>query len=153
MDYKELLHKSKQEMSTADYMLTVTVPAIRDTNLLMSAFGHIDNSIILAITAFLAKQKENKKLRIFPSSEELRRQIFFEQFSSVVGITHDEKHILNELREIVDGHKKNQIEFKRGEDYVIVTHNFKTIDIKLGATIKYLSVARNLINKLEGQLK
>ena len=153
MDYKENLHKAKQELSTADYIATITTAVIRDKNVLLNIFSHADNAVLLALNAFLTYQKELKQLKMIPASEELQRQIFFDDYANLLNMTGEEKRILNELKDIVYAHKKNQIEIKRGDDYIIVLTNYKTVTVNRNSIIKYLSVARGFINRLEGLLK
>lgn len=153
MDYKENLHKAKQEISTADYMNTITNALMRDKNVLLGIFTHADNAVMLALSAFLMRQKELKRLKMIPASEELQRQIFFDDYSSAFDMTSEEKCMLKELRDIVYAHKNNEIEFNRGDEYIIVLNNYKTIAVTQNSVTKYLSVAKGFINKVEGLLK
>jgi hypothetical protein len=153
MDYNGIMHQAKQEISTADYMNNVTNALMRDKNVLLNVFLHADNGIMLALSAYLVHLKNLKKIRMIPASEELKRQIFFESYSSALGMSYEEKRTLNELKDIVSAHKNNQIEFNRGDEYVIVLNNYKTITVTQNSVTKYLSVAKGFINKVEGMLK
>ena len=153
MGYNEIMHQAKQEISTADYMNNVTNALMRDKNVLLNIFLHADNGIMLALSAYLMHLKGLKKIKMIPAGEELKRQIFFESYSSALGMSYEEKRTLNELKDIVSAHKNNQIEFNRGDEYVIVLNNYKTITVTQNSVTKYLSVAKGFISKVEGMLK
>lgn len=148
-DSKELLRESKREFSLADNIAIVAVPVVKDRNVFLSVLEHADKSIYLAMRSYLIKQKELKKLRMIPESEELSRQLFFEECADPLSITTSECHILTELNQLVRAHKKSYTEIKRGGDYIIFLPNFETVSVNETNVKRYLSTARVFINKIE----
>ncbi|MCD6547300.1 MAG: hypothetical protein J7K22_01960 [Nanoarchaeota archaeon] len=149
MDYLSLLKEAKRELGLADHILMVAFPIVRDKHIFLNVLTHADKSVILAIRAFIAKKKEARELRIIPESEELARRLFFEEFSKIVGITPSEKHLIQELKNVVIAHRKSQAEIKRGDEYIIFLPNFDSITINEQNVKRYLSIVRGFINKIE----
>jgi hypothetical protein len=149
----ELMKKSRQEFSTADYMKTINLPVTNDRTMLLNILNHADNAVLLAITAFLTHEKLNRNLRVLPVSDELIRKIFFDDYSRHLQVTSEEKKLLAELNAIIKAHKRKEIELQRGEDYIIISDDYKTISVNPASIIKYLSIVQAFINKLEGMLR
>lgn len=149
MGPNDLFSRAKREFSMADHIATVTLPLLRDKKVFLSVLQHTDNSINHAIRAYLLQQKEKKTIRMVPASEELVRQLFFETFMEDIDLSIREKMGLDELNGLVNAHKKSQAELKRGEEYVIVLPSFNTVTVNQAQIKKYLSLAKDFINKVE----
>ena len=149
MGFGELFHNAKKELSMADHIYAVALPVVQDKNVFLSVLEHLDKSISFGIRAYLARQRESKNLRILPESEDLTRRLFFQEYVKTLGILTSEMHILNELHLLVGVHKKSINEIKRGDNYVIFLPNFETVTVNQANLKRYLSKARNFINRIE----
>ncbi len=149
MGYKEIFSEAKKELGLADHIFMVALPLVKDKNVFLSVLEHLNKSVNLAMRAYIKRQRELKKIRILPESEDLSRRLFLEEFTKSLGITTSERHIINELNLLVKAHRKSQAEIKRGEDYIIFLPNFETVTVNESNIKRYLSIARNFINKIE----
>lgn len=149
MGFIELLKDAKRELSMADHINSVALPVVQDKNVFLSVLEHLDKGVYLGIRAYLSRQKELKKLRIFPESEDLSRRLFFQEYAKKIGLSTSEMHILNELNILVRAHRKNMNEIKRGDNYIIFLPNFETVTVNQVNLKRYLSTARVFINGLE----
>ena len=149
MEPRLLFSEAKKEMAMADHIATVTLPLIRDKKVFLSVLQHANGSINGAIKAYLLLQKDKRRLRMVPSSEEIVRQLFFETFMEDLDVTIREKMELDEINDVVIAHNKSQAELKRGEEYVIVLPNFSTVTVNQSQIKRYLSSTKNFISKVE----
>ena len=149
MEPRLLFSEAKKEMAMADHIATVTLPLIRDKKIFLSVLQHANSSINGAIRSYLLLQKDKRRLRMVPSSEEIVRQLFFETFMEDLDVTIREKMELDEINEVVIAHNRSQAELKRGEEYVIVLPNFNTVTVNQNQIKRYLSLAKNFISKVE----
>lgn len=61
-DYKSKIKKAEDEIQTADHLIYVTSPLIKDKDLLLSAFDHIYKSFQNAIHSYLLYKRERKEI-------------------------------------------------------------------------------------------
>jgi hypothetical protein len=149
MEPRLLFSEAKKEMAMADHIATVTLPLIRDKKVFLSVLQHANSSVNGAIRSYLLLQKDKRRLRMVPSSEEIVRQLFFETFMEDLDVTIREKMELDEINDVVAAHNKSQAELKRGEEYVIVLPNFNTVTVNQNQIKRYLSSTKNFISKVE----
>jgi len=149
MSFVEFLRDARKELSMADHIYSVALPVVQDKKVFLSILAHLNKSVYFGIRAYLLKQRELKKLRMLPESEDLSRRLFFQEYTQILGIVTSEAHILNELNLLVQAHKKSMNEVKRGNSYVIFLPNFETVTVNPENLKRYLSTARNFINKVE----
>ena len=149
MGYNELFRQAKRELSMADHIMSVTVSFVRDTKIYFNVIEHARNAILMAMKSFLLMKKEQKEIRIIPSSDELIRQLFFETYMDSLGFSEIDEKIIDEMEYILNAHKKSQADLKRGREYVIVLPTYDTVTVNIDQIKKYLKEARELINKTE----
>lgn len=152
MDFKNIFNQAKKELGLADHIFSFTLPIVKDKHVTLNVLNHLDRCIRLAAKAYVLKQRELKRIRILPKSDELYKRIFFEEFLKELNITTSEKHIVNEISLIVEAHKKSQMEIKRGEEYIIVLPNFEIVTINEKSIKRYINIVRSFINKIETNL-
>jgi hypothetical protein len=152
MQIDELMKKAKQELATAEYMSSVTSGVVRDRNVLLSVLLHADHSVFNALLAFLLKAKETKRLKLLPQSEELQRQIFFHDHAGGLGISGEDRQGLLELNQIAEAHRKNQLEFQHGDEFIIVLNDYRTVTVDKDGIRKYLNLAKAFVDKIEERL-
>ncbi len=144
-----MLKESKKELGLADHIFMVALPVVKNKQVFLSILKHINKAVYLSIRAYMKKQRILKKIRMLPESEDLSRRMFFEEFKKNIGITTSERHIINELKNLVKAHEKNQGEIRRGDNYIIFLPNFETVTVNEQNVKRYLSIARGFINKVE----
>jgi hypothetical protein len=149
MDPLELLRDSRKEISMAEHIATITLPLLRDNRVFVNILSHANTSVLYAMRSFLERERELKRLRMVPYSEELIRQLFFESAISALGLNISDQKNTDELEKVVKAHKKSQMELKRGDNYIIVLPDFNTITINEIQVKKYLSIAKDFISKVE----
>jgi len=149
MGWHDLLKEAKQEISLADHISYMTLPMVRDKKVFHNLLNHIDKGVFFGIRAYLAKLNETKELRIVPRSEELIRRLFFESYSEKLMLSIEEIRQLKEINKLVQAHTHSQMDLKRGEEYIMILGNFKTVTVNENSVKKYLNSAKCFIKILE----
>jgi len=153
MGWQDLLKDARQEISLADHISFMTLPMVKDKNVFLNLLKHIDKSILTAIRAYLAKLNETKELRIVPHSDELTRRLFFESYTDRLMMSVDEIKTLKEIEKLVNAHNRSQMDLKRGEEYVMILDNFKTVTVNENRIKNYLNMAKNFIRMVGVKLE
>lgn len=148
----EEIMKAEKAIRTADHMIYVTFPLIKDKRLLLKVLQEIKNAVSLCINAVL--EYENAKKRIALSKDpKLNFKIFKEKISSTYGISHDEVFFVAELMEISEKHKESPFEFMRDNKVVILSNDLIPRTISLEKIKQFLFLAKNLIKKTKETIK
>ena len=152
MGWEDYFKKAKQEINLADHMAYMTLPMVKDQKVFHNLLKHIDKGLFLAMKAYLKKMNEEKELRIIPHSEELTRRLFLESYSNALSLSVQEIKKLKEINKLVRAHTKSQMDLKRGNEYVIILGNFKTVTVNESKMKEYLGLAKDFIRLMENKI-
>jgi hypothetical protein len=150
---KDYLSKARRELGLADHMTYVTMPLITDRNLFMSVVGHLYNSVLNTIFAFLEHEKDYKRLVALPPSERDRVDLFLSRYTHNLEI---ESKTVDMIRKIVNlglASKGSYTQFKRSDKFVILSPKYNVLTIDKDTVKKYLSLQKLFINKISERLK
>lgn len=142
----ESLNKAIKGIRIADHMLYVTYPVIKDKRLLLKSLDEVYDAIINIINSIL-QYDAGKKMITLTSDSRTNFEIFLEKSSKRYNLTPEEIKDILELISLMENHKKSPLEFSRRDKVIIMSDSLKTTAIDSERLKKYLSLAKNLINK------
>lgn len=142
----ESLNKAISNIRVADHMIYITYPVIKDKRLLIKTLEHINDSVVCTINSILQHDSAFKRITLYSNSRD-NLEIFMSKCCQRYNITPEEKESIKELFYIVESHKKSPMEFSRREKIIIMSDSLKTSVIDSEKLKKYLSLAKNMINK------
>ena len=142
----ESLKKAIKSIRIADHMLYVTYPVIRDKRLLLKALDEVYDSIISIINAILQYDYLYKRINLTNDPKQ-NFDVFLNRCATRYNLTGEEISSIMELFAIIENHKKSPMEFLRKDKIVIMSESLKTVVIDSERLKKYLSLAKNLVNK------
>ena len=153
-NYQELIQKARLQFETADHLLHVTYPLIKDPKLLIGITTNLFNAVDHSINALLQIDYLYNKTPIFKDSFKSRFNLFRSKTVTKHSILKDHINTVTELREIYDAHKKSPVEFPRGDKFVICNSDFSfqtvtTQDIKrqLKKVDSFLKMTESVIKR------
>ncbi len=125
-----LRDKSRQKIMTADHMLTITFPLVKDPKLLMAVLENIHEAIDLGITAVLEHERAFKRIPPYSNNFHGKMNMFRQKLSKKFNVDQKDLRLANDIQELLASHKKSSVEFIRNNKFMIGddSYNFKSLD-------------------------
>ena len=142
----ESLNKAIKNIRISDHMLYVTYPVIKDKRLLLKILDQVYDSVIGVINSILQYDYINKRINLTNNAKQ-NFETFINKCAKRYNITPEETDDITELITIIEGHRKSPMEFTRMDKIVIMSESLNTLIIDSNKLKKYLSLAKNLVNK------
>lgn len=142
--------RARKELKLADHMVYVTYKLLNDRKIILSVANHISNALNRTIFAFLENERDYKRVYHLPENEQLRLAYFLRDYSEKFRLSIDEEEMivkLNKLSSISGGESYN---VQKNDVIHVVNGSFRVETVSVGIIKKYLSNARELINRIEG---
>jgi len=148
--FLENLEKAKNLIRTADHLIYMTFPLVRDKKLLLKIISEIRNGIANCINSILQYEYLYKRISLYQESK-TNFKTFREKCAIKYGIRPEEIILILELFEIVEEHEKSPMEFVKDEKVVILSENMKQKILTVEKTKEFLAMAKNILKKTENQ--
>lgn len=146
--YQQEILEANKLFRTADHMVYVTFPLIKDNKLIITTVESLMSALMKAVNAVVDYDVLYK--RISPQSEtfELRFEAFKSKCAFRYGI--DRKYIvlIQDLKTIVDERKKSPMEFIRKDKYVICSDRYRIKAITIEKTKEYINELKPFMAKV-----
>lgn len=155
--FKEAMESAKRNIHIADHMLSVTYPLVKDTKLLLAIVENIFLAYTNAMSSLLHYKRALKLIPPFQDNFDSKFNIFRQRCVDKYKIDRNYIIEMQNLKDIIIGHKKSPLEFVRKDRFVICSDNYKLKTINLEEIKRYLNKAKlfieevnNIISKNEG---
>jgi len=155
--FQEHMDKAKRNLKIADHMLSVTFPLVKDSKLLPAIIENIFLSYTNAIAAILHYERLFKRIPPFQETFESKLNMFRERCTQRYNLDKNYLIELQDIRDIIIEHKKSPIEFKRKDQFVICSDNYRIKAISVESIKSHLDKAKlfieaidNIVSKNEG---
>ncbi len=150
--FLEHLEESGKKISTADHLLYVTFPLVKEKRLLLKILEEINQGVISCLNSILQYEYLFKKIKLY-SEPKQNFEVFKQKCAPRFSITQNEIKSIVELFEIVKAHKKSPFEFVRDEKIVILSDDMKQKIINLEKAKEFLASAKSVLEKTKKVLK
>jgi hypothetical protein len=151
--YQQEILEANKLFRTADHMVYVTFPLIKDNKLIITTVENLTAALIKAVNSII--DYDTLYRRISPQSDtfELRFETFKTKCASRYGI--DRKHIvlIQDLKSIVDERKKSPMEFIRKDQYVICSDRYRIKALTMEKTKEYLNELKPFMLKINNVVR
>lgn len=138
------IQEAEKIIHSIDHLIYVTYPLINEPKIFIRCLEELGIAVRKIISCVLLYESFFKKIKIYESPEK-NLLTFFEKCSPKYKITKIQIEQIKGLLEIVDEHKKSQIEFKRGKNYIIL-NNEKIKMINLEKVKEFIFLSKSLIS-------
>jgi len=131
MEYFQMLRdKSRQKIFTADHMLTVTYPLVKDPKLLIAVLENIHEGIELGITAVLEHERVFKRIPPYSNTFQGKMEMFRQKLAKRFNVDHKYLRTAHEIQSFLREHKQSPVEIIRNNKFMIGDdkYNFKSLD-------------------------
>ena len=149
--FLNFLISAEKTIKTADHLVYITYPLIKDKRLLLKVLDEIKNAITNCISSILQYEYLYKRINLYKNPRENFR-IFSEKCAPSYGISDLQIELILELFDFIEKHKESSIEFIREDKIVILSSNLKPKILTLEKTKEFLILAKDIIKKAKERI-
>jgi len=144
----ENLDKAAHLLQTADHMLYMTYPLVREKRLLLKILNEIYIVVLSTVNAILQYEYFYKRVNLYKNARE-NFSVFKNKCAPRYGIDSEQVGKVLEIFELAEKHKKSPFEFVRNNKVVIMTNALKTDTITIEKMKGFIFVSKDLLRKAE----
>ena len=142
----ENLEKSEKTIQTADHLLYVTYPLVKDKRLLLKILTEIKNATANCMNAVLQYEYLYGRVKL-SSNPKLNFKKFLEKCCPRYNISETNVKKIIKLFEIVEKHKDSPFEFVKKDKIVILSNNMNSEIITLEKVKEFLDSSKIILQK------
>ncbi len=150
--FLENIIAAEKRIKTADHMVYVTFPLIKDKRLLLKIIQEIKNAITEGINSILQYEYLYKRIILYKNPKS-NFKIFIEKCAPRYQITREEINLILELFDFIEKHKESPFEFIRNEKVIILSENLKPKALTIEKIKEFLIVAKSVLKKIRLTMK
>ncbi|MGB9708335.1 MAG: hypothetical protein ACPLXC_03380 [Candidatus Pacearchaeota archaeon] len=141
----ELLNKADHALRTADHMVYITYPLIKENRLIKKILEDLYESASATVQAILSYESTYKRIKLQDSKTNWA--IFQEQCAPRFNIAQSELQVLSELFSLTEKYKASSMDFIRKDKLIIMSDSLRTDSVGLEQLKKYLNIIKVLLLK------
>jgi hypothetical protein len=148
----ENLTEADKIIRTADHMIYVTFPLIKDKRLLLKILTETQIALAKCINAILQYEYLYKRIKLYNKAKE-NLNTFKTKCASRYGINQEELELILEIFDISEKHKESPFEFMKEEKIVILSDNMEQKTLTSEKIKQFIEVTKNLLKKTHETIK
>lgn len=150
--YETYLKKAISFFKTADHLVYVTMPVVRDNKLFMTVLDNMHMALVSGMNAVLEYERLYKRIMPLADNFESRFEVF-KRMMGRYGFINEEAVTIWELKRFIEERKEAPVEFTRSGKFVICSDNYRMKTISIEEIKKYLSITKNFLLKINRVVK
>ncbi|MBT4935304.1 hypothetical protein HOL21_04075 [Candidatus Woesearchaeota archaeon] len=147
-DYEESLHNARIQYDAAFHLLNVTYPLINDPKLLPGILTNIFLSLEASMDAILQFERQLKLVPIYNNNFQSKFNMFRYKPVRRHKISQTYIDLIQNLKEMLDLHKKSPMEFQRGNKFVMCDKNYRIQSISTKDIREYCTLTKEFIDTI-----
>ncbi len=149
--YEESLSKAIKDIETADHMIYVTYPLIKEKRLLLRILTEIYDGLLAVINSILQYEYYYKRISLYDNARDNFNT--FREISPAYSIKEDQISRIIEIFRLMERHKKSPFEFVKDDKIIIMSEGMKTDTITLDRIKFFLLEAKDILRKASNIIK
>ena len=150
--FLERIILAEKTIQTADHMIYVTFPLIKDKRLLLKILLEIKDAVSDCISSILQYEYICKRINLYKDPKS-NFKIFVEKCTARYKITKEEIALIIELFDFVEKHRESPFEFIKNDKIVILSNGLKPKTLTVEKIKEFLVLAKNILKKTRELLK
>lgn len=153
-DFLKAKEYATQKYEGARHLLNVTFPTVKDPKLLLGVIDNLVESFNYSIDAILTYERLLRVVPIYTNDQKSKFRLFQQKSVPRNKIPLRYISLYQELKEVLDLHKKSPMAFQRGNKFVICNKDYmlKTLSLNdirdyLQLTKEFLIVTENILSQ------
>ena len=148
--FHEELEAGRRHLLTADHLVSITFPLVKDNRLLLTAMENLYAAAGNLMASLLHYEEAFKRIPHFQEDYESMVQWFRAKCVPHYNLSRDYGVSMDELKVLAENHRTSSVEFSRGDGLVMFsdTYNFRKITPFQLKT--YVGVLKRMLIDVEG---
>lgn len=151
-DVNILLNKANQLFKTADHLVYVTYPLLKDNKLIITILENLSESMNKAMDAVILYEKNYKRIMHFPTDFKSKIEVF-KRASNHYNIPRNYIVLIQDLNDIIERRKSSNMEFVKNDKYIICNGNYDLISLNYDKIKEYLNISKHFFERVNYILK
>lgn len=147
--HKELT-EGRRRLKSADHLLSMTYPLVKDNRLLLAAAESIFLAAKQLMASLLHYETTFKRLPAFREDYDSMVYWFRSRCMPSYNLSGDYRSMMEELKSLFDDHKASAVEFSRKDCFVICSDRYRVRKITLADLKSYVGIAKRMLLDVEG---
>ncbi len=144
--FVQYLNEAKKIIQTADHMVYVTFPLIKEKKILLKVLLETKTAIANCINSILQYEYLFKRIPLYKEPE-VNFKIFKDRCALRYKITKQEISLIDELFEIVKRQKESHFEFIKNNKIVILSESLEPKTITIEKVKEFLTLSKSILEK------
>jgi len=145
-DYEDSLSKAMFQYDAAFHLLNVTYPLINDPKLLPGILTNIFLSFEAGMDAILQFERQRKLVPSYSDNFQSKFNMFRYKPVQRYKIPLEYVALIQNIKEMLDLHKKSPMEFQRGNKFVMCDRNYRIQSVSIRDIKEYCSMTKQFID-------
>lgn len=150
--FLENIVAAEKKIQTADHMIYVTFPLIKDKRLLLKILQEIKNAVMDCISSILQYEYLYKRITLYKNPKS-NFKIFIEKCTPRYQITKEEINLILELFDFIEKHKESPFEFIKDDKVIILSNSLNQKTLTIEKTKEFLMLVKNILRKTRETFK
>lgn len=146
------LDSASKILKTADHMIYITFPLIKEKRLLIKILDEIHLAVLNVVNAILQHEYAYKRIALYKDAR-ANFSTFREKCAQRFDISQDEILSIIEIFKVIEKHRKSPMEFVRKDKLVILSDNLHADTLTVDKLKEYITSAKSILNKAEKRIK
>ncbi|MEM4326165.1 MAG: hypothetical protein QXU40_02595 [Candidatus Pacearchaeota archaeon] len=143
---KESIENAEKIIRTADHIVYITFPLVRDKRLLLKVIKEIKEAIIICLNSILSYESTKNKVPLYKDFRD-NLEMFKEEYAINYRMTSTEISSILELLDFVKFHEESQFEFMKKDSIVIMSGGFDSKVLTLNQVKEFLILGKSVLKK------
>lgn len=148
--FHEELAEGRRNLRTADHIISVTHPLVKDNRLLLTAAENIFLAAKKLMAALLHYEEAFKRIPHFKEDYDSMLYWFRSKCMPIYKLSSEYRKLIEELKSLFDDHKASSVEFSRKDSFVICSDAYNVRKVTLADLKLYVSIIKRMLIDIEG---
>jgi hypothetical protein len=148
-----LLERANRSLKTADHLVYVTYPLLKDTKLVIAILENINNALMLGVDAMIEYDGLYRRITNAPIEFQSRLELFKTSSAPRYNIEREHVALITEINGIMETRKKGTMEFIKKDRLVVCGTDFRTKTIDYEKAKDYVNRSKKFMLKVNGILR
>ena len=151
--YELAIDRAKKDLKIADHMMTVTYKLVDDPKLMLTIMQRLMSSLTYSMASILLYERLYKRIPPFTETFDSMFTMFKARLTRRYHINIEYITLIQEVKKILEEHKKSPVEFARKGKFVICSDTYKIKVVDADLIKKYINKAKLFVIEAENMVK
>lgn len=143
--FEKKINEADREVWSADHMVCVILPAVKDTKLLIRALEAVHRAVVSCVTVILKLEYMHKRVNLTDDASK-NLELFFGKCASKYGLNELETGKIKEIISLGKRHKESGFEFSKHGRVIILDDSLGVAQLSADNLKDFIKASRRLVS-------